>query len=58
MILKFFKIHLNILIKYKMECQYCQTVLKRQFNEISDGLKPDLYHQFVKEIATGAYRSN
>ena len=41
-----------------MECQYCQTVLKRQFNEISDGLKPDLYHQFVKEIATGAYRSN
>jgi hypothetical protein len=31
---------------------------KRQSNEISDGLKPDLYHQFVKEIATGAYRSN
>ena len=31
---------------------------KRQSNEISDGLKPDLYHQFVKEIATGSYRSN
>jgi hypothetical protein len=31
---------------------------KRQSNEISDGLKPDLFHQFVKELATGSYRSN
>ena len=31
---------------------------KRQSREISDGLKPDLYHQFVKEIATGSYLSN
>ena len=31
---------------------------KRQFNEISDGLKPELFHQFVKEISAGSYRSN
>ena len=31
---------------------------KRQSNEISDGLKPELFHQFVKEISTGSYRSN
>jgi len=31
---------------------------KRQSTEISDGLKPDLFHQFVKELATGSYRSN
>jgi len=31
---------------------------KRQSNEISEGLKPDLFHQFVKELATGSYRSN
>jgi hypothetical protein len=31
---------------------------KRQSNEISDGLKPELFHQFVKEIATGSYLSN
>ena len=31
---------------------------KRQSIEISDGLKPDLFHQFVKELATGSYRSN
>jgi hypothetical protein len=30
---------------------------KRQSNEISDGLKPELFHQFVKEISTGSYRS-
>jgi len=31
---------------------------KRQSNEISDGLKPELFHQFVKEISSGSYRSN
>ena len=31
---------------------------KRQSTEISDGLKPELFHQFVKEISTGSYRSN
>jgi hypothetical protein len=31
---------------------------KRQSNEISDGLKPELFHQFVKEISTDSYRSN
>ena len=31
---------------------------KRQSNEISDGLKPELFHQFVKEIANGSYLSN
>jgi hypothetical protein len=30
---------------------------KRQSNEILDGLKPELFHQFVKEISTGSYRS-
>ena len=30
---------------------------KRQSNEISDGLKPELFHQFVKEISSGSYRS-
>jgi hypothetical protein len=30
---------------------------KRQSNEMADGLKPDLFHQFVKELATGSYRS-
>jgi hypothetical protein len=30
---------------------------KRQSTEISDGLKPELFHQFVKEISTGSYRS-
>ena len=31
---------------------------RRQSNEISDGLKPELFHQFVKEIASGSYLSN
>jgi len=31
---------------------------RRQSNEISDGLKPELFHQFVKEIANGSYLSN
>jgi hypothetical protein len=31
---------------------------KRQSTEISDGLKPELFHQFVKEVSTGSYRSN
>ena len=31
---------------------------KRQSTEISDGLKPELFHQFVKEISSGSYRSN
>jgi|688.fasta_scaffold56414_2 hypothetical protein len=30
---------------------------KRQSTEISDGLKPELFHQFVKEISTGSYHS-
>jgi hypothetical protein len=30
---------------------------KRQSNEISDGLKPELFHQFVKEISSGSYHS-
>ena len=31
---------------------------KRQSTEISDGLKPELFHQFVKEISTGSYHSS
>ena len=30
---------------------------KRQSNEILDGLKPELFHQFVKEISSGSYHS-
>ena len=31
---------------------------KRQANEISNGLKPELFHQFVKEISARSYHSN
>jgi hypothetical protein len=31
---------------------------KRQSNEILDGLKPELFHQFVKDISAGSYHSN
>ena len=30
---------------------------KRQSREMSEGLKPELFQQFVKELATGSYRS-
>ena len=36
----------------------CIFSQRRQSNEISDGLKPELFHQFVKEIASGSYLSN
>lgn len=35
----------------------CAFSQKREASEISQGLKPDLFYQFVKEIATGSYCS-
>ena len=30
---------------------------KRQANEIADGMRPDLFYNFVRELAAGCYRS-
>jgi hypothetical protein len=30
---------------------------KRQANEMADGMRPDLFYSFIRELAAGCYRS-
>ena len=39
--------------------EFAMNVLsqKRQVNEMADGMRPDLFYGFVRELAAGCYKS-
>jgi hypothetical protein len=46
-------------IKTNEALEFAMNVLsqKRQVNEMADGMRPDLFYGFVRELAAGCYKS-